>query len=251
MEFYLIESEGFLFLFSFILSLLTAYYLYGIIKRTTHTLKQGIILLLISLLIFCFTMALEVFYRFQVLRLPVVIAAGYILFIVFFLFAIYRLREIIKDLADYGQILLLVSEETHIQKIQHLLQEAETTCYMYLGVSKPSDRLITMVNEKAFCVITTNAVFKTSVTTLLSSIDVKELQTVLSRLLSEHRFTSVIIDDIANIPNIQPHELPYIIQEIRSILKQHGVRGYFLIDKQQLDYSIIEDISLIVDRVER
>jgi len=251
MEIYIIEYEGLLFLFSFILSLLTAYFLYGIIKRTTQTLRQGIILLFISLLIFCFSMALEVFYRFQVLRIPFLTGVAYILFSSIFLFSIYRLREIIKDLADYGQILFLISEENNIQKIQQLLKDGKTTCYIYLGNSNPSSSLISVVNENVFCVITTKNEFIAPVIIPYDKRDISTLKTVLSRTLSEHRFSSVIIDDMTMIPNIQPHELPYMIQEIRSVLKQHGVRGYFLINKERLDHTIIDDISMIVDRIER
>ncbi len=251
MEFYYFAYEGFLYLCTFMLSLVVLYFLFQIIRRTNKKLKVGYIVLFLSAIAFSISMAFEVLSRFQILSIQMLPGISSTLFIILFLIGIWKIRQIIKDLSDYGQTLLLVTKENYAKKLLGVLKQSQKICYVYLSDLPPHVEVLASVNQQALTVITSSSEFLSSKTIQYKTDTFDSLKQLLDKTLSEHRCTMVCIDSITSLPNIQPFEFPLAIQQLRSIMKQHSVSGYFIADTKQLDYEIIDDISMIVDRIER
>jgi hypothetical protein len=196
-------------------------------------------------------MAFEILSRFQILSiqmLPVISSAS---FIVLFSIGIWKIREIIKDLSDYGQTLLLVTKENYAKKLLGVLKQSQKTCYVYLSDLPPHVEVLAAVNQQALTIITKRNEFLASKTIQFTQETFDSLKQLLDKTLSEHRCTMVCIDSITSLPNVRPFEVSLAIQQLRSIMKQHSVSGYFIADIKQLTYETIDDISMIVDRIER
>ena len=79
--------------------------------------------------------------------------------------------------------------------------------------------------------------------------DANDIKSTLDRVLKEKNISSVIIDDVTAVKNIQSFELPLFIQETSSLIKSNEAQGFFMAKIENLNTQTINDISMIVDKV--
>ena len=124
------EIEGFMYVFSFIISLFALLFLFEIIRRTNQLLRRGYLLLFFSIVGFGMLMALNVSSYFQIATIQLLPGLISIISVLFFLIGIWNMREIIKDIADFGQTLVVANKDNYSKNILSLFKQSEKVCYV-------------------------------------------------------------------------------------------------------------------------
>lgn len=251
MNIFYYELEGFMYLFSFIISLIAMLFIFQIIKRTNQMLKRGYLLLFFSVLIFGIWMSLFVFSHFQIIDVMVFSGVISIVFVILFIFGIWSILEIVKDIADFGQTLIVVNKDNYNKRILSLLKQSEKVCYLFFTTETPSPSTKQLISNQSSLVITNKNDLSFPQVVYIDQANSDSIKKVLNRSLQEKRYDTVILDSITSLNNVESFELPFFVQQISEIMKKHNVAGYFIADNDKINYSIIDDISMVIDRVER
>jgi hypothetical protein len=175
------------------------------------------------------------------------------MFVSFFAIGAWKFKTVILSLSDFGQILVMTSENSHTDKIVSLLKNCKNCCYLTLNKSckEIADLfLIYNINESAIQIIDASEKQTNPKNCITIRNNPDEIKTFIKRILIEKDFRCIILDDISSIQNIKDFELPKFIQDISAIIKSTNTQGFFIGKKEDLDNKIINDITMIVDKVE-
>jgi hypothetical protein len=246
------EYEGIFYFVSFLLSLLSLFFIYQLIRRTTEGLKQGYVIIFSSVIAMIIYLSLDVLNAFQIYMIQIIPSVIFLIATGLFLLGINKILGIIKDMADCGQTLLLTTPSNYQKNLVQLLQQTGKTCYVYLSNSTPNPQVVQSLKQRDAVVLTSNeSVFDDKNTIHINHEDQKTIKDTLQRILREQRFHTVIFDDITSLNEVKSYELPMVIQDYAETMKQQRVGSYFIADREKIEYSTIEDISMIIDRVKR
>lgn len=252
MALYYFEYEGIFYTLSFLFSLIGLFYLYQLMKRTNKDLYYGHLLMFLAMISFSLFALINGLSSFQIISLRIIPSALVLVFTILMFGSLYLLINIIKDMADFGQTMMLTDNTNYQKNMIQLLKSTGKTLYVYLSKKKPDAGVVEQLEQNNSLVITTvNAGFESANKIHLEKEDKDTLQDTIYRLLREKRFNTVVIDTITAMVQVESFELPMVIQNYSEIIKQQGAAGYFIAEKDRIDGGTVEDISMILDKIKR
>lgn len=248
----LIELNGLFNVFGFLFGLVAVVVLYGIIKRTIDAVRQGFLFVLFAMIAFLAFEVLQIFEVFQIISQTIFANVFGVVFVLLLVAGLWKLRSLIQGLSDFGQAFVLTSENKHQDKLVSLLRGLKGVCYVTLkdpykktadfldmyGIDSSSIQFIDASGEKCDAE---------------NCIEIKnnpdDIKTTLDRVLKEKDIRSVIIDDVADVKDVQKFELPKFVQDASSLIKTNEAQGFFIGKMENLDKETINDIGMLVDKV--
>lgn len=128
----------------FIVGLVAVIVLFGIIKRTKDLVKQGFIFVLIGMVAFIVLEAFKVFEVFLIM--PQTIAADVlaVVFVVFLVAGMWKLKTLIRGLSDFGQAFVITSNDKYEDKLVSLVKDIRGICYVTL--KEPYKKIVDMLD---------------------------------------------------------------------------------------------------------
>jgi hypothetical protein len=220
---------------------------YGVVRRTKNAVRHCFLLILIGIGAF---ISYELFTIFKYEGANLLC----LLFIFFIMGGLWKLKSTIRSLSDFGQAFVLVSQDEYEDRMAFLIKGIRNTCYVTL--EKPYKKVMDFLDIRG--IDTSNLLFidasgiKTSYDNCISiSNNPSEIENALERILKERDISRVIIDNISAVKKIKKFELPKFVQDIASLIKAHEAQGFFIGKIEKLDKQMINDISMLVDKIVR
>ena len=236
----------------FIVGLVAVIVLFGIIKRTKDLVKQGFIFALIGMVAFVVLEALKVFEVFLII--PQTIAADVlaVVFVVFLVAGMWKLKTLIRGLSDFGQAFVITSKDKYEDKLVSLVKDIRGICYVTL--EEPYKKIVDMLDLYSIDTSSMQFIDASGVQCEAGNcIEVKNnpdaIKSTLDRVLKEKNISCVIVDDVTAVKKIESFELPIFIQDTSSLIKANEAQGFFIGKMENLGKQTINDITMIVDKV--
>jgi len=236
----------------FLIGLIALVVLFGIVSRTKDEVKRGFIFILFALVSFIIFEFLQIFQIYQIIDQTIAIDVFSVVFVLLILIGMWQLRSLIRGLSDFGQAFILTSNDKHDDKLVSLLKGTKNVCYVTLNRSygKVVDLLDAYnIDSSKVQFIDASGVKCDADNCIEISNTPDDIKVTLDRLLKEKDLSCVIIDDIAGLKNIEKFELPKFVQDTSSLIKSNEVQGLFIGKLENLDKNIINDITMLVDKV--
>ena len=236
----------------FIVGLVAVIVLFGIIKRTKDLVKHGFIFALIGMVAFVVLEALKVFEVFLII--PQTIAADVlaVVFVVFLVAGMWKLKTLIRGLSDFGQAFVITSKDKYEDKLVSLVKDIRGICYVTL--EEPYKKIVDMLDLYSIDTSSMQFIDASGVQCEAGNcIEVKNnpdaIKSTLDRVLKEKNISCVIVDDVTAVKKIESFELPIFIQDTSSLIKANEAQGFFIGKMENLGKQTINDITMIVDKV--
>ena len=175
-----------------------------------------------------------------------------VVFVLLILIGMWQLRSLIRGLSDFGQAFILTSDDRYEDKLVSLMKGSKNVCYVTLN--RPYDKVVDLLNiynidSSKVQFIDASGVKCDADNCIEISNTPDDIKVALDRILKEKDLGCVIIDDIAGLKNIEKFELPKFVQDTSSLIKSNEVQGLFIGKLENLDKEIINDITMLVDKV--
>ena len=239
-------------LIGFFVGLVTVIVVSGIIKRTKDAVRAGFFFVLIALIAFVVyegLLVLEIF-----LIIPQTNAADLltVIFVVFFLAGMWKVKLLIKGLSDFGQAFVITSKDKYEDKLISLVKGIKKICYITL--EKPYKKIIEMFDLYGIDTSSMHFIDGSGVQCKAENCnEVKnnpgDIKITLDRVLKEKNPSCVIMDNVSALKNIKNFEIPLFIQETASLIKANEAQGFFIGKIEEIGKQTINDISMLVDKV--
>jgi hypothetical protein len=233
----------------FIVSLLLIIILYSLISRTVDKIKSSFIIILISIF---FLILSESIFIINIENQTLIINIVRILFIILLITGFWQLRSVFVGLSDFGQFFVIISKDKYPKELISSFKSSKKICYITL--EKPYTKIINQLTSKDIDTSSIHFIDGSgekceSENCFAIKNNPTEIKNILDRKLREESFNSVIIDNIHVIKDIKSFEIPIFIQDIASLIKQNESQGFFIGNKEKINKEIINDISMLVDKV--
>jgi len=245
-------TEELLAIYLIIFSLVGIVLLIGITKRTTGKIKQAFSFILVSMIAFLAFGTLSAFKVFQIIDLTIVADLFEVFFVLFMIASFWNLRSLIKDMSDFGQALVLTSKDKHDDKLLSIIKDSKEICFVTL--ERPYRKLVDFFSvynidtAKMHFIDASDEVCNEYNCTKINN-DPEELKSNISRILKEKNINCILIDNISAVKKIKDFELPKFVQETALIVKSNKVQGFFIEEIDKISKQIMNDISMLVDKV--
>jgi len=198
---------------------------------------------------------LEIFKIFELfLILPQTIVPDLIaiVFILFLVIGLYKLKTLIKNLSDFGQAFLITSKDEYENKIVELVKNMKGICYLTL--EEPYKKIVDIfdlygIDASSFQFLDASGMECCDKNCVNVKNNPNDIKSSLDRILKEKDIKCVIVDNISALKNIEKFEMPLFVQDTASLIKSNGAQGFFIGKIESLDKQTINDISMLVDRV--
>jgi hypothetical protein len=248
----IITLEIILSIVGFLLGLIALFISFGIISRTKDDVRSGFIFLFLGLFSFI------IFGLIKILEFYVVIAESITsnifltIFIVLIIVGMWKLRSLIKGLSDFGQAFVVTSMDKYDNKLVSLVKDVKNVCFVNL--KNPYKKMVDFFElynidvSKIHFIDATGEKCEADNCIAVKN-NPKDLKNTIDKILKEKDSRVVIIDDISNIGSIQNYELPKFVQETAAMIKSNEAQGFFIGKINNLDKQIINDITMLVDKV--
>ena len=212
----------------------------------------GFIFLFLGLVAFIIFGLVKLLESYQIIIRTVASDVFLMIFILLIIAGMWKLKTLIKGLSDFGQAFVLTSNDKHDDKLVSLLKNTKNVCYVTLN--RPYDKVVDLLNiynidSSRVQFIDASGVKCDADNCIEISNTPDDIKVALDRILKEKDLGCVIIDDIAGLKNIEKFELPKFVQDTSSLIKSNEVQGLFIGKLENLDKEIINDISMLVDKV--
>jgi len=242
---------GLLSLFGFIIGLISIFFLFGIIKRTKDDIRYGFILIFIAVILFVAFEIINILSNFNIFYFDFPSDSFMLVFIFFLAAGLFKLKNLIKSLSDFGQAFIVTSNKNHEDKLASIIKDVKDVCYVTL--KNPYEKV---VDTLSFHNIDTSSMQFIDASGSKSNADnciniknnPEDIKKTLDRILKEKGSRCVVVDDISELKGIKDFELPIFIQDASSLIKTNESQGFFVGNIEKLGKGTINDISLIVDK---
>lgn len=224
--------------------------IFSIFRRTKDEIKTSFLILMIGVLAFCLY---EIFRLFE-LYSGEFIFSGLIslVFIIFILLSVYKLKSLIKSLSDFGQAFVLLKKEKYEDKISSIVKDVKGVCYVTLEM--PNDKLRALLQEGNVDISTFKFLDATGEKCVVDDCvniknDPEDIKNSIKRMLREKNIKCVVVDNVSAIKNLEKFEIPLFIQETSALIKSNEAQGFFVGYMEKIDKQMINDITMLVDKV--
>ena len=234
-----ITIEGILTIAGFLLGLVALFISFGIINRTKDEVRYGFIFLFLGLVAFIIFGLVKLLESYQIIIRTVASDVFLMIFILLIIAGMWKLKTLIKGLSDFGQAFVLTSNDKHDDKLVSLLKN--TKVVDLLNIYNIDSSRVQFIDASGVKCDADNCI------EISNTPD--DIKVALDRILKEKDLGCVIIDDIAGLKNIEKFELPKFVQDTSSLIKSNEVQGLFIGKLENLDKEIINDITMLVDKV--
>jgi hypothetical protein len=227
---------------------------FGIVIRTKEVVRRCFLFVFLAMVIFVIFSFFWTFESFFTIGYVDVVDFFGLFFILFLLAGLWKLKTVIKGLSDFGQAFVLTSHGEYEEKIAFILKGVRNVCYVSLD--KPYKKIVDFLN---FYGVDTSDIWFIDASGAKSysdnCISIKnnpdEIKKALERMLKEKEIGRVIIDNISAVKKIRRFELPKFVQDTASLIKANEAQGFFIGKIEDLNKQIINDISMLVDKIVR
>ncbi len=236
----------------FIVGLVAVIVLFGIIKRTKGLVKHGFIFVLIGMVAFVVLEAFKVFEVFLIIPRTIAADVLAVVFVVFLVAGMWKLKTLIRGLSDFGQAFVITSKDKYEDKLVSLVKDIRGICYVTL--EEPYKKIVDMLDLYSIDTYSMQFIDGSGVQCAADNcIEVKNnpdaIKSTLDRVLKEKNISCVIVDDVTAVKKIESFELPIFIQDTSSLIKANEAQGFFMGKIENLSKQTINDITMIVDKV--
>ncbi len=235
----------------FILGLFSLFLVFGIVKRTKDKIRSGFILLILGFLVF---VVFEILKILEIFQGQTFFSETFLLgFILLVILGLYKLKSLIMNISDYGQVFLITSKNQYEDKISSIVKDSSGVCYLSLkkSCSSVADFLkkynVNISNIKFIDGTSSDVKFDENCISVKNN--PKEIKNTLDRVLRENNINCVIVDDISSVKNIEKFELPLFVQDTSALIRSNEAQGFFVGKIEDIDKKMINDISMLVDKV--
>jgi len=238
-------------LFGFIFGLFALILLFEIIKRTKDGIRYGFFLFLFAITTFVILEGLKILEIYKIVPMVVPSELFILLFILFMIAGLWKLKVLIQGLSDFGQAFVITSEKKHEGKLVSIVKDVKDVCFVTL--KEPYKKVVESLNmydiaTSGMQFIDASGVSCDADNCININNSPEDLKNTLGRILKEKGSRCVVIDDITELKNIEKFELPLFIQNTSSLIKTNGSQGFFIGKMEHLGKETISDISMIVDK---
>ncbi len=239
-------------LFGFIFGLFAIILLFGIIKRTKDEMRHGFFLFLFAITTFVILEALKILEVYKIIPVVVLSELFILVFILFMIVGLWKLKSLIKGLSDFGQAFVITSENKHEDKLVSIVKDVKDVCYVTL--KEPYKKVVDVldmynIDTSGIQFIDASGVSCDADNCININNNPDDIKNTLDRVLKEKGLRCVVIDDITELKNIESFELPLFIQDTSSLIKTNEAQGFFIGKMEHLGKETINDISMIVDKM--
>jgi len=250
----IVELNGLFNIFGFVIGLVAIVVLFGIVRRTKDEVRSGFLYVLLGMVVFVLFEVFKVFEAFQVIMGQTVVVADVfvVLFVLFLLGGLWKLRSLICGLSDFGQAFVLTSKDRYEDNMVSLVKDVRGVCYVTL--KEPYAKVVDFlglynVDTSGMQFIDASGVRCDAENCIAIKNSPDELKSTLDRVLKEKGLGCVVIDDVGALKKIKQFELPRFVQDTASLIKSNGAQGFFVGKMEDLGKETINDITMLVDKV--
>jgi len=248
----LLSASGFLSIIGFCFGLCTIGIVFAIIKRTKSAIRQGFGFLLIGMIAFVLLETFKIFELFLILPQTIAPELFTIIFIFFLVIGLYKLKTLIKNLSDFGQVFLITSKDKYDSKIVDFVKNIKGICYLTL--EEPYKKIVDVfdlygIDTSSFQFLDASGGDCNAKNCVTVKNNPSDIKSSLDRILKEKDIKCVIVDNVSAVKNVEKFEMPLFVQDTASLIKSNGAQGFFIGKIEYLDKQTINDISMLVDRV--
>jgi hypothetical protein len=248
----LLSASGLLSIIGFCFGLFTIGIVFAIIKRTKSGIRQGFGFLLIGIIAFVLLETFKIFELFLILPQTIAPELFTIIFILFLVIGLYKLKTLIKNLSDFGQVFLITSKDKYGSKLADLVKNVRGICYVTLEESY--DKIVDAfdlygIDTSGFQFLDATGRESNAKNCVMIKNNPSDIKSSLDRILKEKDIKCVIVDNVSAVKNIEKFEMPVFVQDTASLIKSNGAQGFFIGKIESLDKQTINDISMLMDRV--
>lgn len=236
----------------FIVGLVAVIVLFGIIKRTKDAVRYGFIFILVGMVAFVVLEAFKVFEVFLIIPQTIAVDVFAVVFVVFLLAGMWKLKTLIRGLSDFGQAFVITSKDKYEDKLVSLVKDIRGVCYVTL--EEPYKKIVDMLDLYSIDTSSMQFIDASGVQSGAENcIEVKnnpeDIKNTLERVLKEKNLSCVILDNISALKNIETFEIPLFVQDAASLIKANEAQGFFIGKMENLGKQTINDITMLVDKV--
>jgi hypothetical protein len=248
----LLSASGLLSIIGFCFGLCTIGIVFAIIKRTKSAIRQGFGFLLIGMIAFVSLETFKIFELFLILPQTIAPELFTVIFIFFLVIGLYKLKTLIKNLSDFGQVFLITSKDKYESKLVDLVKNIRGICYLTL--EEPYEKIVDVfdlygIDTSGFHFLDASGGECNAKNCVMVKNNPSDIKSSLDRVLKEKDIKCVIVDNVSALKNVEKFEMPLFIQDAASLIKSNGAQGFFIGKIESLDKQTINDISMIMDRV--
>jgi hypothetical protein len=248
----LLTTSGLLSILGFCFGLFTIAIVFAIMKRTKSAIRQGFGFLLIAMIAFVLLETFKIFELFLIVPQTIAPELFTIVFIFFLVIGLFKLKTLIKNLSDFGQVFLIISKDKYESKLVDLVKNIRGICYVTL--EEPYEKIVDVfdlygIDTSGFYFLDATGGECSAENCVTVKNNPSDIKNSLNRLLKEKDIKCVIVDNVSALKNIEKFEMPVFIQDTASLIKSNGAQGFFIGKIESLDKQTINDISMIMDRV--
>jgi len=221
-------------------------------KRTKSAIRQGFGFLFIGMVAFILLETFKIFELFLILPQTIAPELFTIAFIFFLVIGLYELKTLIKNFSDFGQVFLITSKDKYDSKLVDLVKNIRGVCYVTL--EEPYEKIVDVfdlygIDTSGFQFLDATGGECNAKNCVMVKNNPTDIKSSLDRILKEKDIKCVIVDNVSAVKNVEKFEMPVFIQDTASLIKSNGAQGFFIGIIESLDKQIINDISMIMDRV--
>ena len=230
--------------------------LFGLVARTKAGMKQGFSFLVLGMATFVILEAINVLKTFQIISSHAVPSIMIDIFsvtsILLFFTGFWKLKTLIMNISDFGQVLVITSKANYEDTITSLVKRIGKVCYVTLD--KPSKKIVDILDtylvSRSSVEFIDASEFPCNVENCFSIKNTPDdIKIALERVLKEKNPSCIVVDDISALKNIEKFEVPKFVQDVSLLVKANGSRGFFIGINENISKETINDITMFVDKV--
>ena len=244
--------DGLFSIVGFFIGLVALVLSFGIVNRTKDDVKTGFIFVFLSMVAFVVFDFLKILEIYLIISRTIATDVFFLVFVLFLVVGMWKLRTLIRGLSDFGQAFVLTSEDKYDNKLVSLVKDVKGVCYVTLqdpykkvvdffdlyNIDTSKIHFIDASGEK--CDADNCIGIENNPDTIKNTID---------RVLKEKDLSVVVIDNITGVRDIEKFELAKFVQDTASLIKSNEAQGFFIGNLENLDKETINDITMLVDKV--
>jgi len=249
-----IEITRIVHLVVFVVSLLSAFYLYGIIRKTEGSLRKGYRLLFSSVAIFSAFELSQALASFNIIQISLMLRSFVLLaFSLVLGYSVWEMRKMVVGIVSIGMVLQIFNKANYRKSVSDTVRGLNGVCYVTLKDSaKNIKKKLTedKINISTFYFLDTFGNKAKENNTIFIKNNPLAIESALTKVLAEKKITHVVLDGIEKIKGVKDFELPRVIQNIALEARENQTQGFFISEKGSLSESVRKDINLFMDKVE-
>ncbi|MEF8879231.1 MAG: hypothetical protein V5A64_02410 [Candidatus Thermoplasmatota archaeon] len=222
----------------------------GIIRRTKKDVKSSFLVVLIGFVGFLLFEFLKIFELYTGSNF--ISDLFIVIFISFIVAGVYKFKALIQGLSDYGQAFVITSKRNYEDKISSISRDVKGICYLTLDRSceEVKDSLEKHgLNTEGIIFLNASGNDDKLKNCIKIENQPEKIKDNLRRVLREKNIKCVVIDDVSSVNEVEKFEIPLFVQQVSSLIKANESQGFFIGRLEKIDKQMINDISMLVDKV--